>query len=248
MKSSKTKNQARGHKPSQHIQRIRIVIGIIMIITGILWFHPNLSPKTLKLQDDALSSQVAPTQVVTKIPPKEAEKPLPKVPAPAPPGLEPVNLLQAEVLEETKTFQKSVLHEKAAIDQFRRRLSDPQSIRSMTSLLKARQTQDFQVADQRTRMGAIDFLRHALSWKDNPARQTVIEEIEGVILSSYPHQKQASRNLKKDLVGDQIELYIELFRYAKTDAIALLKSSGQEGQGNVIRYAHKMAESLLQRP
>jgi hypothetical protein len=87
-------------------------------------------------------------------------------------------------------------------------LSDPEMIQTVKEDLLATETTYSKEAEAK-RMVAAEFLGDAATWADNPAMSTVMEAIEGVILTENI-SSEVSEELARSLAGDKTELYTQL--------------------------------------
>jgi len=87
------------------------------------------------------------------------------------------------------------------------------------------------------RLSMIDFLEDAAAWDDNPVREVVFSRIEDVIRSET--FVSAEKDLKRQLVGDKIELFTILSEQSPTKASSLLDELKGTKLEAILKYAAK---------
>lgn len=110
-------------------------------------------------------------------------------------------------------------------------LSDPKMIEWVSSHL----TKVDGVKDFKDRLSMIDFLEDAVTWKGNPNHENVLLAISDVILSEA--FLEAPHDVKRQLVGDKIELFTILSEQAPEKAAQLLSKVEGRKLESILNYA-----------
>lgn len=92
------------------------------------------------------------------------------------------------------------------------------------------------MADLAARLSMIDFFEEALSWKDNPIRDEVLQSIERILDTDNLSGTEESRRM---VAGDKVELFAILTDQAPDSAKSFLRHSKDNRMLETFRYAMK---------
>lgn len=126
-------------------------------------------------------------------------------------------------LEKTVSLKTKVLRTQAEKDELYDKLGSRPLIQEAKSILQAQyQLPAASISDrnQSLRMNAVEFLSSALNWKENPARQEVIETFRDLLKEEFPQRIGLYRS---SIIGDRVELFGALALAEPKEAKALLR-------------------------
>jgi len=173
----------------------------------------------------------------------------PVTPTPSPvaapaPRIAPPPLVTRPQFQKAVTLGEKVLHSKKELAEFRALLASPalleEGVHRLTDISESALGPEAEIA----RMQTVDYLNSALTWKQNPQRDVVLNEIKTVLNRSIDDIK-APLVLKRSFAGDAMELYFVLFTHEPTMARELLEHADAKQQ-RLFRFATKMAEQKSQ--
>lgn len=158
--------------------------------------------------------------------------------------------LLAQVLPRLKEYedvQKKVLRTTDEKDLLNRMLADPERIRQATLLL------DEVVVDHATlesheiaRLKALDFLESGLRWKENPARQDIIDRLYALLVHDNlpPKEKENGLRAARSYAGDKVEIYATLNEHSP-ETLEPLRDLPEDGRiRRLMQFAEKQIRTV----
>lgn len=148
--------------------------------------------------------------------------------APDRPPLMPEELIE-EVLKKDKRlglfmqYHKTVLLDASRRDEYRAMLADPDMMTAMADALMDPGQGEVKPDEHYRRLMQIDYFDAAMTWKDNPARDKVLE-VAGSIIAKDNFLADQGGDRKQTLAGGKMELYRLLYEQdpAKAEALVAL--------------------------
>ena len=94
------------------------------------------------------------------------------------------------------------------------------------------------------RLQRVQFLNAAMAWKENPARQTMLTSIGGLVLEDVPNT--LSKEAKGSLFGDKVDLFQHLMLSDPEKAQVLLAQAQGTSNEKLLRLAYATGEPVKQ--
>lgn len=142
-----------------------------------------------------------------------------------------------EALPRVKELRSKVLMSEHEQLELIAKLTDPKLVMSAGLILSALNIREYSEAEERQRMEAVDFLMRgmrATSGQGSPSH--VADEVVKALLAQNT-SPEMPLELKKSRLGDKIELFRVLKKYAPQRAKQLLKETNDVRQLSVFKYA-----------
>jgi len=156
-------------------------------------------------------------------------------------------VVRPENSPEFKTFLelKSVaLANRVQRQELKRLLSQASVIQESAAILEAKNVRGLDPEENQQRLAAVDFLGQALMWNENPKRLMVHDEVVALVTRNLDAEKK-SRELKRSMAGDQLELYQYLLRSDQDVALALFEKEQSKPQGALMAYLIQFETDLM---
>lgn len=130
--------------------------------------------------------------------------------------------------------QKAIMTREERID-WERLLSNPDLINDAENTLLTIKPEALTRETQKERFHTLSYLEKALEWSNNPSKQEVIDVVEKVILTPL----SGDLAVRKNFVGDKMELYAMLLVTAPEKASSILANSRGTSLENILNYTAK---------
>ena len=210
----------------------QLIYYTILVMAGILMF--SLLRESLSCKEKEPKAMSVEPATSFELPTPEFHTPVIPVPNAAPPSTKKQGKESSTArLSRYQSLKEKVLFSLEESTERERLLSHRPTIDWIASQL----TNPLLDNNLKDRLSMIDYLEDALTWEENPIRDEIVASISSIIFSES--FLRASKDIKRQLVGDKIELFTILTQEFPQKASELLEKVRGSSLEPILQYASK---------